>query len=178
MRRINREFGERELPRWASARAESEASSLRPESGKSAGATLPELLVVVAIVGLVAGAATLYLKPMEAPVHSASMMVEGLVKQARAKSMSTTSSYRLRPFTKTQLVVEYAANCSEEAWTLDPRMDLDLPTGVTMSATDWSVCFNSRGTASENVVLVLEHPDHASQELEILMGGAVRWHGR
>jgi hypothetical protein len=61
------------------------------------------------------------------------------------------------------------------AWTLDPRMDLELPAGVTVSPTDWSVCFNSRGTASNNVVLVLDHPDHPSRSLEILMGGAVRW---
>jgi hypothetical protein len=111
-------------------------------------------------------------------VHSAAMLVEGLVKQTRAKSMSTISSYRLRPFSRSQLVVEFATNCSEEAWTLDPRMDLDLPTGVTLSATDWSVCFNSRGTASDNVVLVLDHPDYEAQRLEILMGGAVRWHER
>ena len=165
----------RERLRWV---AEAHAARSRPASGKMAGATLPELLVVVAIIGMVAGAATLYLKPMAAPVHSAAVLVEGLVKQTRAKSMSTTSSYRVRPFTANQLVVEYAANCSEVAWTLDPRMDLSLPTGVTVSNTGWSVCFNSRGTASDNVVLVLDHPDHGSQSLEILMGGAVRWHER
>jgi hypothetical protein len=54
-------------------------------------------------------------------------------------------------------------------------MDLELPTGATVTPTDWSVCFNSRGTASDNVVLVLDHPDHKAQALEILMGGAVRW---
>jgi hypothetical protein len=57
-------------------------------------------------------------------------------------------------------------------------MDLELPAGVTLSSTDWSVCFNSRGTASDNVTLVLQHPDHASQTLEILLGGALRWHER
>jgi hypothetical protein len=143
--------------------------------GKSAGLTFAEVLVMMAILGLVAGAATLYLKPLEAPVVSSAHLVEALVKQTRAKSMSTTSSYRLRPFTENQLVVEYAPACSAEAWTLDSRMDLDLPGGVTMSETAWSVCFNSRGTASNNVKLVLEHPDYNSRELEILMGGAVRW---
>jgi prepilin-type N-terminal cleavage/methylation domain-containing protein len=153
-------------------------SSREVTRSESAGFSLPEALVVVAIVALVVGAATLHLKPMEAPVKSAALLVEGLVKQTRAKSMSTTSSYRLRPFTDRTLVVEYASSCSDGAWTLDPRMELDLPRGVTLSDTDWSVCFNSRGTASDNVVLSLEHSDHAAQGLEILMGGAVRWHER
>jgi len=164
---------------WNSANAAKgrthERAQDEPGLGKSAGVTFPEVLVVMAILGLVAGAATLYLKPLEAPVVTAAHLVEALVKQTRAKSMSTTSSYRVRPFTAEELVVEYAASCSAVAWTLDPRMDLDLPRGVTMSESGWSVCFNSRGTASDNVTLVLDHADYRAQKLEILMGGAVRW---
>jgi hypothetical protein len=89
--------------------------------------------------------------------------------------MATTTVHRIRPFTEGQLVVEYAPSCLSAAWTLDPRMDLELPAGVTLTPTDWSVCFTTRGTATNNVVVTLEHPKFESKQLEVLMGGAVRW---
>jgi hypothetical protein len=137
--------------------------------------TAVELLVVVAIIGLAAGASVLYFKPLEAPVRTAGELIEGLVRQTRARAMSATTAHRLRPFSANRLVVEHARTCTSEAWTLDPRADLPLPRDVELTPTDWSVCFNSRGVTDSNVVLTLGHPRFESRRLEILLGGAVRW---
>ena len=71
--------------------------------------------------------------------------------------------------------MEYALSCSAGSWTADPQLGLELPDDVTMTHTSWSICFGSRGIAAANQMLTLSHPDAGVQQLEVLMGGAVRW---
>jgi hypothetical protein len=143
--------------------------------GSSAGSSMLELLAVLAIMGIGLGIGALYLRPIEAPLRSGGQLLEGMFKQARAKAIATTTAHRVRPFDDRTLVAELASSCSDLAWTVDPRMEVELPEGVTLDATAWSVCFNSRGTSSLNVVVTLEHPDQGQQTLEVLLGGSVRW---
>jgi hypothetical protein len=137
--------------------------------------SLVELVVVSALLGIVLLIAGLYLEPFEAPVQTGGELIDALIKQTRAKSMAETTVHRIRPLDPDSLVVEHATACSSMAWTLEPRMSLDLPRGVALSATAWSICFSTRGIASDNIVLTLSHPDFPSRQLEILKGGAVRW---
>lgn len=133
-----------------------------------------ELLAVLAVAGIAMATASLYLRPMEAPVLTAAAELEGFLKQARARALATTSACRVLPVTSGNLRVECAANCGATGWTVDPGPGLALPRDVTMTDTSWTACFTSRGLSTGNLTITLAHPDYRSQRVEVLLGGAAR----
>ncbi len=153
--------------------AETETTDV--EKDRAAGMSMMELLVVIALLGLMLLIGGVYLKPMEQPVRSAGQMLEGLLSETRAKAIATTTVHRVRPTSDDFILVESAATCSSGAWTADDGLTLQLPRDVTLSDTTWSVCFTSRGIASQNLVMTLDHPDYDPEQLEVMVGGAVRW---
>lgn len=155
--------------------AEAALAGQGPSSRRSAGMTLIEILVVLTILGVALGMAGLYLKPAEAPLRTGAELVDALIRQTRARAMANTMAHRIRPTTDRRLEVEYAGSCSAVTWTPASRMSLDLPRDVTLSDTLWSICFTSRGLASDNFVIALNHPTSGMQQLEVLLGGAVKW---
>ena len=141
----------------------------------SAGTTLIELMGVITLLGLVMAVGAMYLKAVERPVSTAGEQLEGLFKQTRAMAMATTTVHRVRPVAWDELVVESATSCSSGTWTLEPGLELRIPKDVRFLRTDWSICFNSRGIASDNLSVTLRHPLFDSKQLEVLRGGLVRW---
>ncbi len=174
-------YGNRTGPLAAAADGHPEPESspvtenLDRETDRAAGMSMIELLVVIAMLGLLVLISGVYLRPMEQPVRSAGQMLEGLLTETRAKAIATTTVHRVRPTTDDFILVESAATCSSGAWTADDRLTLQLPRDVTLTDTTWSVCFTSRGIASQNLVMTLDHPDFDSEQLEVMVGGAVRW---
>ena len=144
-------------------------------SGSQAGITLLELVVVLAVMAILLGTSTVYLGSIETPLRSGGQLVEGLIKQTRAKAAATMTVHRVRPLSEAELIVEHAASCSAGTWTYDAALDLELPDGVTLTDTSWVICFGNRGTALANQTLTLTHPEAGDQQLEVLMGGVVRW---
>ena len=60
---------------------------------------------------------------------------------------------------------------------VEPTLDLSLPARVTIAAPtplNWSVCFDTRGVTSANIIITLAHPELGSQQVEVLLGGSVR----
>jgi len=141
---------------------------------RAEGATFVELLVVLTLLGLVAGATAIYLKPMETSTRDGALQVEGFFKEARFKAMATTSAYRVRPETSSRLIAETAASCSSATWTADSSVSSDLPRDVTLGDTAWSLCFNSRGIASQNVTLTVQQAGRPTRIVEVLLGGTAR----
>ncbi len=139
------------------------------------GITLPELLVTLAVLGIVAGVIVTNLESMQSPLETGGDLLAGTMMQARARSIGTTAAHRVVPSGNGTLLVETAPSCKDTSWTADPGMQLDLPPGVELLETSWSVCFNSRGLASDNVVLTLQHPEAGQRQLEVLRGGIMRW---
>jgi len=119
----------------------------------SAGSSLIELLAVLAIVGIAVGAASLYLRPLEAPVQTAAAELEGFLKQARARALSTTSACRVLPATARGVRAECADDCAASTWTPEAGGRLGFPDRVTMTNAAWSVCL---------------------RRVEVLLGGAAR----
>jgi len=138
------------------------------------GFSLSEVLVCLAIMGLSATIGSLYLDPMTTPIESGSIQLEGFFRQARLRAMATTSAHRVGPTDSSNLAVEYAATCSDTTWTTDSDMELELPSGVTMSDTTWSVCFSSRGISLNNVTVTLSHSTYGTRQIEVLLGGTTR----
>ncbi len=138
------------------------------------GFTLYELLVVVAIMGLSLAIGSLYLEPMETPLQSGAIQMEAFFRQARLRAMATTSAYRVAPSDASNLAAERAATCSASTWTPENDMELELPGGVAMNDTSWSVCFSSRGVSMNNVTVTLQHSKYGLRQVEVLLGGTTR----
>lgn len=141
---------------------------------RSSGFTLAEMLVAIAIVGIAAGTAALYLKPMETSTRDGASQVEGFFKQIRFKAMATTSAYRALPGSSTQLRAETAASCASTTWISDPALTMDLPTRVSLGSTGWSLCFNSRGISSQNLTVSVQQTGRPTRSVEVLLGGTAR----
>ena len=139
-----------------------------------AGITLLEMLVVLAIIGISVGAATLNLAPLGSPLQAGTSLVEGFMRQARLNAIATTSAYRVRPTSIYKLGAETADSCTASSWTTDNSMKLDLPAEVELDSTAWSVCFSSRGISAGNVVIGLHHDTFGDIDVEVLLGGTTR----
>ncbi len=141
---------------------------------RQAGTSLIETIATLAIIALFLGGTLANLEPAEAPLQTGSMLVEGLILQARSSAMATTSAYRIVPVGAGRLLNEHADRCSDASWTSEPGNALDLPDEVTLSDTDWTVCFGRRGLSTDNLTLTLVHPEYGSRQIEVLLGGTTR----
>jgi prepilin-type N-terminal cleavage/methylation domain-containing protein len=138
------------------------------------GITLLEILVVIAIIGIGVGATALNLAPLETPLQAGGTLLEGLFREARLGAIASTSAHRVAPVGSSRLGVQQAASCSDTTWVPVNHMGLDLPRGVTMGDTGWSVCYSSRGISADNVVVTLQHAQYGSLQIEVLLGGTTR----
>jgi len=142
------------------------------------GFSLLELIVALTIFAVVVSIAALGLRNLEDPLGNATHQLEGILKQARAKAMATTSAYRVRPAGTTSggnqlLAVERSLRCGSSSWQADGSFaSLELPKQVSLPLTSWSVCFSSRGAADNNLVVTLEH-DGQNRQVEIYLAGGV-----
>jgi len=147
---------------------------------RARGFTLIEVIVALAVIGIVAVVGALHLKPFDNPLHDAATNLSGLLKQSRAKAMATTSAYRVvrDPAGGSHLITETAVSCAAAAtaWHADDRLTLDLPADITLSVTGGSApaCFDPRGTANEDVVYRLVDGKGRRLDVEVMLGGAVR----
>ena len=76
-----------------------------------------ELLVILAIVGILAAMAGPQILFLSKPLQNATDQTAGIFKQARMRSIATTSAYRIRAESTTKLKVEAAKARSCDATT-------------------------------------------------------------
>ncbi len=146
---------------------------MKSESGFSG----VELLVVMAVMGIVLGMAASNLRVIANPAQHGASEVMGYLKHARARAVSTTSAYTVRPLSTNTLQALTGINCASADSEPDPGMPaLTLPAGAYLGETDWSVCFSSRGLPTTNLeVSVHDSNNHGlGVGVEVYYGGAVR----
>ena len=138
------------------------------------GFTLFELLIVLAVLGTLIGMAALNLRALDSPLQNGTSQLLGFLKQVRAKAIATTLVYKVEPSSTTQLITKYAESCSALTMTTDADLTLDLPKGVSLTSTTWSVCFNTRGLADNNITVTLMDSKGKTKTVEVFLGGGVR----
>ncbi len=151
--------------------------ALRRDITSSPGFTLLELLVVLAVFGTLIGVSSVTVFSVRNPLAEATRLVEGGLRQSRARAMASTSAYRLSA-TATGFIAETAANCGATTWTADDRYSVELPENVEFLDPTWDVCFNGRGVADQNIDFDVRYTDPRTQDqstanITVFLGGAI-----
>ncbi len=140
-----------------------------------AGVSMIELLAVVAITGLVVvGVAWTSGESVSGGLKAGTDQIRTITRIARTYAMSTTTPHRVVPIDETTIAIEWGGPCDDGSatWTALDNEVYELPRGVELETTSWSVCFTTRGwTTDEHDLLLLE--GNSSQELSVLLGGSV-----
>lgn len=151
----------------------------------NSGLSIIEVVVVVGLIGFLAAIAAPAITFGTHPLRDTSNRIAANFKLARAKAMSKTSAYRIRPLSVEQLIIEQANNCNATTWTTASEfvaedLTFDSPTEVVAAQVDgsgvtntgWQLCFNSRGRADMTLELTLRDMNTNQQRtLEIFLGG-------
>jgi prepilin-type N-terminal cleavage/methylation domain-containing protein len=139
------------------------------------GVSLVELLVVMALMGVAFTMTAAYLHTEDTSPRTGGVLLEGFIRHSRAKAMATTSSYRIAPVDARTVQAETGPTCGGGTWIVDPDLRLELPAGMSLADTAWSLCFSSRGIATASQILTVNNSNHAAPgRVEVLRGGMTR----
>lgn len=137
------------------------------------GYSLLEMMLVLVLVSVLLSSTVSNLKELNRPLQNGTAQTVAFLKRVKARAVSSTSAYIVTPASANELITAVAVNCSTTTRTLDPDVSLTLPDGVSLTDTDWSLCFNSRGLAEENTVISLQDVNNI-RSLQVYLGGGVR----
>jgi prepilin-type N-terminal cleavage/methylation domain-containing protein len=157
------------------------------------GFTLAEVLVTVAVLGILTAIAAPTIKFGTNPLKDTTNRIASNIKLLRSKAMAQTAAYRIRSFLgadgKIALTIERSDLCSDIAgWTADASFaaeDLQLNREVQIyqakvndlgtAIDNWNICYTSRGLADKKLELTLENNSSPAsfQSITVLRGGSV-----
>lgn len=137
------------------------------------GFSMVELIVVLGAMSIMALTAISDVKTLDNSLSSTSNGLLGYLKVARTKAVGTTQAYNIIASGPYSVRAEVASSCDSATWTADPTHSYDLPSGVSLVSTTFSVCFGPRGftDGSEDIELTDGSQLHT---LEVFQAGAVR----
>lgn len=142
--------------------------------GNEAGFSMYELLVVLAISGILMAAATDNLKILDRQLSYSSEEMVAFIKRTRSKAIASTSAYTIEPLTNTQAIAKVSSECGNGPYSTDSKLFLSLPAKVTFASNSWSACFSARGLASSNSEIIMNDSEGNSNTIEVFLGGAAR----
>lgn len=145
------------------------------------GFTLPELLIVIIVIGVLVTVAGNRFRGMGNELENATRETASFLRLVRAEATTTTSAYRIIVESERALRTESARACTgvpDDAWTPDSSKRLVLREGVILvgpnaAAGTVLTCFNPRGVGNSNPTLTLEDLRGDQRQVEALIGGGV-----
>lgn len=140
------------------------------------GFTLIEVLVVLAILGILLSLGFLNLMALRRPATEGQNMTAALLRTVRARAIEGTLTYRVQARADhLGLDVASAAACDSTTWQSRTDLALTLPPRVKYTNTAWSVCFTPRGivAGSGPAPLVLQDDKSRTRRVTLYLGGAV-----
>ncbi len=139
-----------------------------------AGHTFVEVMVVFSLVAALTGFASINMHDLEDAGHGSALQLSSLIKTTRAKAISKTSAYFLKPSSTAQILGYRGKSCADPSPQIDSQISLDLSDGVTMTDTGWQICFTPRGLVKNSVSVFLQDQYQREFEVQVFMGGTVR----
>ncbi len=155
-------------------------SKNQPTGCSSRGLTIVELVIILAILGILISISAANLRPLGNDLENAVQETAAFFKYARIKAISTTSAYQVVFESNTKLKAEYALFCDTPNDMIeDIRLQLELRENITIKSEDFQpgdvlVCFNNRGTTNQtNPTVILQDQYGNEKAVEVFVGGAV-----
>ena len=136
------------------------------------GMTILELLVVLTVATAFSAMAVFAFQELANDSQNGAVVLSSYFKTARAKALANTMAYTISPVSATRVRATRGASCTTEQ-RLDTGMILDLPRGARLDATDWQICYNTRGLSDASATIGVTSPD-GHKTVEVVLGGAVR----
>jgi prepilin-type N-terminal cleavage/methylation domain-containing protein len=142
---------------------------------RSNGFSLIELLIVIAIIGILSMVGVMALKGLNNPLSDESSRLNQQLRQVRTRAILSTSAIKLelKSGSTTQLLAKRAKSCSAIAtdWTDVSELNITLVSDVTFGSVG-ILCFEPRGTTSGASAIELSYQTK-SRWLDIYTAGAV-----
>lgn len=138
------------------------------------GVSLLETLIVLSIVAIILsiGLAIDY-RPFQNPLITETSNLESFLKHNRSKAVSSTSAIMILPESFSSLKTIRGISCGSINPDDTTFKKYNLASEVFLGNLDWSTCFTSRGLASENIIIPLNH-NGKTKNIEIMIGGGTR----
>lgn len=137
------------------------------------GFSLIETLATFTILSIIMGIASYNFSASQDAAGNGANELIGLLKRARAKGLNSTLSYTLTPASSKNIIAKYSATCADAVKTTDPDLQLRLPGTAQLVATNWSVCYNTRGLSTSSLN-ILVRDNYRTKTVEVALGGGVR----
>lgn len=137
------------------------------------GFTLLEVLVSVALIAVLMTVMMTNINTLENPLISSSSNLSHYFRLVRVRAIAQTRSILITPQSSRTLGAASAKNCDEETFTTMDDSSFELDPGVTLSSTDWEICFTQRGLVQQAVTFDIT-ADNGTRTVEVALGGGVR----
>jgi prepilin-type N-terminal cleavage/methylation domain-containing protein len=163
------------------------------------GFTLAETLVTIVVLGILTAIAAPTIRFGSNPLKDTSANIAGSLRLLRAKAVSQTAAYRMRPIATAaglSLAIETAESCSSVVWNPDPGFALEdtaldtstsplgqrkgvqigqvlIDNAAPFPSDNWNICYNSRGLTNQTLELTLKNDQNAQRKITVFRGGGV-----
>ena len=137
------------------------------------GFSIIEILTVISILAGLFLITSLNYRDLNSAAQSGSRELFSYLKTVQGKAMATTSTITVFPQTSRRLTAQSATSCSSAQRVEDRRLALELPPGASLSSTNWSICFNSRGLADNSVDIMIAD-ERVTKALHVGLGGGIK----
>jgi prepilin-type N-terminal cleavage/methylation domain-containing protein len=141
----------------------------------SHGFSLVELLVVIALIGILSTVGILGLQGLNNPLNNEISRMNQYLRQVRSRAILSTSAIKLelKASSTTELLAKRARSCNAAAgiWEDVTALNITLEPGVTFG-TVGSLCFEPRGTTSGAAAIELVYREK-SRWLDVYTAGSV-----